>query len=155
MLSVKTNKEVTEFKSDFMGGMGFKQSMAVIGGVLIGIVIMCSLVFFTPMPIIFTPYVAMPFIAVPVLSAFYHKDGMGFWKHRKKVKVFRRMKACIYVSTESDANFTSLLEEQKKKEVKNSDDAFKKTLRTIIILGIIFAVLIVGGIIAIVIIKLK
>lgn len=155
MLSVKTNKEVTEFKSDFMGGMGFKQSMAVIGGVLIGIVIMCSLVFFTPMPIIFTPYVALPFIAVPVLSAFYHKDGMGFWEHRKKVKEFRRMKACIYVSTESDVNFMNCLKEQQKKKVKNSDDAFKKTLRTIIILGIIFAVLIVGGIIAIVIIKLK
>lgn len=154
MLSVKTNKEVTEFKSDFMGGFGFKQSMAILGGVAIGMIIMCSLIFFTHIPIVLAPYVALPFIAIPILSAFYNKDGMGFLKHRKKVKEFKKTKACIYISTESDASFTNCLMLQQKKVEKNSDDAFQKTLKKLIIIGIITAILIIGGIIAIVVIKL-
>lgn len=155
MLSVKSNKEVSEFKSDFMGGFGFKQSMAILGGVAIGMIIMCSLVFFTHIPIILAPYIALPFIASPIISAFYNKDGMGFLAHRKKLKEFRKTKACIYISTESDMNFTKCLMEQQKKEEKNSDDSFKKTLRTLIIIGIITAILIIGGIITIVVIKLR
>lgn len=115
MLSVKTNKEVTEFKSDFMGGFGFKQSMAILGGVAIGMIIMCSLIFFTHIPIVLAPYAALPFISIPILSAFYNKDGMGFLKHRKKVKEFKKMKACIYISTESDVSYTKCLMEQQKK----------------------------------------
>jgi hypothetical protein len=155
MLSVKTNKEVTEFKSDFMGGFGFKQSMAILGGVAIGMIIMCSLIFFTHIPIVLAPYAALPFIAIPILSAFYNKDGMGFLKHRKKVKEFKKMKACIYISTESDVSYTKCLMEQQKKAEKNSDDVFQKTLKKLIIIGIITAVLIIGGIIAIVVIKLR
>lgn len=155
MLSVKTNKEVTEFKSDFMGGFGFKQSMAILGGVAIGMIIMCSLIFFTHIPIVLAPYAALPFIAIPILSAFYNKDGMGFLKHRKKVKEFKKMKACIYISTESDVSYTKCLMEQQKKAGKNSDDVFQKTLKKLIIIGIITAVLIIGGIIAIVVIKLR
>lgn len=155
MLSVKTNKEVTEFKSDFMGGFGFKQSMAILGGVAIGMIIMCSLIFFTHIPIVLAPYAALPFISIPILSAFYNKDGMGFLKHRKKVKEFKKMKACIYISTESDVSYTKCLMEQQKKAKKNSDDAFQKTLKKLIIIGIITAVLIIGGIIAIVVIKLR
>ncbi|MBO9144135.1 PrgI family protein [Agathobacter rectalis] len=155
MLSVKTNKEVTEFKSDFMGGFGFKQSMAILGGVAIGMIIMCSLIFFTHIPIVLAPYAALPFISIPILSAFYNKDGMGFLKHRKKVKEFKKMKACIYISTESDVSYTKCLMEQQKKAEKNSDDAFQKTLKKLIIIGIITAVLIIGGIIAIVVIKLR
>ena len=155
MLSVKTNKEVTEFKSDFMGGFGFKQSMAILGGVAIGMIIMCSLIFFTHIPIVLAPYAALPFISIPILSAFYNKDGMGFLKHRKKVKEFKKMKACIYISTESDVSYTKCLMEQQKKAEKNSDDAFQKTLKKLIIIGIITAVLIIGGIIAIFVIKLR
>lgn len=155
MLSVKTNKEVTEFKSDFMGGFGFEQSMAILGGVAIGMIIMCSLIFFTHIPIVLAPYAALPFIAIPILSAFYNKDGMGFLKHRKKVKEFKKMKACIYISTESDVSYTKCLMEQQKKAEKNSDDVFQKTLKKLIIIGIITAVLIIGGIIAIVVIKLR
>jgi hypothetical protein len=155
MLSVKTNKEVTEFKSDFMGGFGFKQSMAILGGVAIGMIIMCSLIFFAHIPIVLAPYAALPFIAIPILSAFYNKDGMGFLKHRKKVKEFKKMKACIYISTESDVSYTKCLMEQQKKAEKNSDDVFQKTLKKLIIIGIITAVLIIGGIIAIVVIKLR
>lgn len=155
MLTVKTNKEVTEFKSDFMGGFGFKQSMAILGGVAIGMIIMCSLIFFTHIPIVLAPYAALPFIAIPILSAFYNKDGMGFLKHRKKVKEFKKMKACIYISTESDVSYTKCLMEQQKKAEKNSDDVFQKTLKKLIIIGIITAVLIIGGIIAIVVIKLR
>lgn len=155
MLSVKTNKEVTEFKSDFMGGFGFKQSMAILGGVAVGMIIMCSLIFFTHIPIVLAPYAALPFISIPILSAFYNKDGMGFLKHRKKVKEFKKMKACIYISTESDVSYTKCLMEQQKKAEKNSDDAFQKTLKKLIIIGIITAVLIIGGIIAIVVIKLR
>lgn len=155
MLTVKTNKEVTEFKSDFMGGFGFKQSMAILGGVAIGMIIMCSLIFFTHIPIVLAPYAALPFISIPILSAFYNKDGMGFLKHRKKVKEFKKMKACIYISTESDVSYTKCLMEQQKKAEKNSDDAFQKTLKKLIIIGIITAVLIIGGIIAIVVIKLR
>lgn len=155
MLSVKTNKEVTEFKSDFMGGFGFKQSMAILGGVAIGMIIMCSLIFFTHIPIVLAPYAALPFISIPILSAFYNKDGMGFLKHGKKVKEFKKMKACIYISTESDVSYTKCLMEQQKKAEKNSDDAFQKTLKKLIIIGIITAVLIIGGIIAIVVIKLR
>lgn len=155
MLSVKTNKEVTEFKSDFMGGFGFKQSMAILGGVAIGMIIMCSLIFFTHIPIVLAPYAALPFISIPILSAFYNKDGMGFLKHRKKIKEFKKMKACIYISTESDVSYTKCLMEQQKKAEKNSDDAFQKTLKKLIIIGIITAVLIIGGIIAIVVIKLR
>lgn len=155
MLSVKTNKEVTEFKSDFMGGFGFKQSMAILGGVAIGMIIMCSLIFFTHIPIVLAPYAALPFISIPILSAFYNKDGMGFLKHRKKVKEFKKMKACIYISTESDVSYIKCLMEQQKKAEKNSDDVFQKTLKKLIIIGIITAVLIIGGIIAIVVIKLR
>lgn len=155
MLSVKTNKEVTEFKSDFMGGFGFKQSMAILGGVAIGMIIMCSLIFFTHIPIVLAPYAALPFISIPILSAFYNKDGMGFLKHRKKVKEFKKMKACIYISTESDVSYTKCLMEHQKKAEKNSDDVFQKTLKKLIIIGIITAVLIIGGIIAIVVIKLR
>lgn len=155
MLSVKTNKEVTEFKSDFMGGFGFKQSLTILGGVAIGMIIMCSLIFFTHIPIVLAPYAALPFISIPILSAFYNKDGMGFLKHRKKVKEFKKMKACIYISTESDVSYTKCLMEQQKKAEKNSDDVFQKTLKKLIIIGIITAVLIIGGIIAIVVIKLR
>lgn len=155
MLTVKTNKEVTEFKSDFMGGFGFKQSMAILGGAAIGMIIMCSLIFFTHIPIVLAPYAALPFISIPILSAFYNKDGMGFLKHRKKVKEFKKMKACIYISTESDVSYTKCLMEQQKKAEKISDDAFQKTLKKLIIIGIITAVLIIGGIIAIVVIKLR
>ena len=45
--------------------------------------------------------------------------------------------------------------EQQKKAEKNSDDVFQKTLKKLIIIGIITAVLIIGGIIAIVVIKLR
>lgn len=155
MLSVKTNKEITEFKKDFMGGFGFKQSIAILGGVIIGVVIMCALFFFTKIPIIIVPYIAMPFIAIPVVSAFYNKDGMGFMAHRKKVKEFKQTKACIYISTESDENFNKCLLEQEKKKEVNSDDGFKKTMKKLIIVGIITGVLILGLIMAVVIIKLR
>ena len=155
MLSVKTNKEITEFKQDFIGGFGLKQSLAVIGGAIIGVIIMCALFFFTKIPMVVVPYIAMPFIAIPVVSAFYNKDGMGFLAHRKKVKEFQKTKACIYISTETDGNFTRCLEEQEKKTEADSDDAFQKTLKKIIILGIITVVLIIGVIVAVVIIKLR
>lgn len=155
MLSVKTNKEVTEFKQDFMGGFGLKQSLAIIGGVIIGLLIMCSLFFFTKIPVVFVPYIAMPFIAIPVVSAFYNKDGMGFLAHRKKVKDFKKTKACIYISTETDENFNKCLAEQEKKTEANNDDAFQKTLKRVIILGIVTVVLIVGAIVTAVIIKLR
>ena len=129
--------------------------MAILGGVAIGMIIMCSLIFFTHIPIVLAPYAALPFISIPILSAFYNKDGMGFLKHRKKVKEFKKMKACIYISTESDVSYTKCLMEQQKKAEKNSDDAFQKTLKKLIIIGIITAVLIIGGIIAIVVIKLR
>ena len=93
MLSVKTNKEITEFKSDFMGGFGFKQSVAILGGVIIGVVIICVLCFFTKVPVFIAPYIALPFVAIPVVSAFYNKDGMGFLAHRKKIKEFQKTKA--------------------------------------------------------------
>ena len=99
MLSVETNKEITEFKRDFMGGFGFKESVAILGGVIIGVVIMLVLIFATGIPIFIAPYIAMPFIAIPIISAFYNKDGMGFLKHRKKVKEFNKTKACIGASS--------------------------------------------------------
>lgn len=155
MLSVKTNKEFTEFTKDFMGGFGFKQSISIIAGVFIGVVIMCVLILFTGVPTLIAPYLAMPFIAIPIVSAFYNKDGMGFLAHRKKVKEFKKSKACIYISTESESNFNKCLLEQNKKEEENSDDNFNKFMKKMIIIGIIAAVLIVGGIITIVVIKLR
>ena len=155
MLSVKTNKEITEFKSDFMGGFGFKQSVAILGGVIIGVVIICVLCFFTKVPVFIAPYIALPFVAIPVVSAFYNKDGMGFLAHRKKIKEFQKTKACTYLSTESDENFNKYLLEQEKKEEVNSDDAFRKTMRKLIIVGIITGVLIIGAIIAAIIIKFR
>ena len=153
MLSVKTNKEFTEFSKDFMGGFGFKQSISIIAGVVIGILIMCSLIFFTGVPIVVTPYIAMPFIAVPIVSAFYKKDGLGFLAHRKKLKQFRNQKACIYISTETAASYNKYLVEQEKKEEANSDDSFNKLIKKLIIIGIIVGVLIIGGIAALVIYK--
>lgn len=155
MLSVKTNKEFTDFTKDFMGGFGFKQSISIIAGVLIGMVIMCVLILFTSIPTLFAPYFAMPFIAIPIVSAFYKKDGMGFLAHRKKVKEFKKSKACIYISTESESTFNQCLLEQEKKDEKNSDDNFNKFMKKMIIIGIVAAVLVVGAIITIVVVKLK
>ena len=155
MLSVETNKEITEFKRDFMGGFGFKQSMAIIGGVFIGVVIMLIIMLKTNIPTIAAPYIAMPFIAIPVVAAFYKKDGMGFLKHRKKVKEFNKTKACIYTSTENIEQYNKCLEEQEKEEKEKSEDSFAKTLKIVIIIGIIAATVIIGGIVTLLIIKFK
>lgn len=155
MLSVETNKEITEFKRDFMGGFGFKESVAILGGVIIGVVIMLVLIFATGIPIFIAPYIAMPFIAIPIISAFYNKDGMGFLKHRKKVKEFNKTKACIYVSTENIEKYNRCLLEQEKQLKAKSDDAFARTLKIIIVIGIIAAIAIIGGIATLLIIKFK
>lgn len=155
MLSVKTNKEVSDFKRDFMGGFGLKESAAIISGVFIGTIIMVAMILFTSIPMMFAPYIAMPFIGVPVLFSFYHKDGMGVIAHSKKVKEFKKGSACIYASTETAQNYNKCLIEKEKELENNSDDKFKKTLKKLIIIGIITAIIFVGAIVTLLIIKFK
>ena len=155
MLSVKTNKDVSEFKQDFMGGFGLKESISILIGAVIGTIIIIALILFSNLPMMICPYFAMPFVAIPIINAFYHKDGMGFMAHLKKTRRMNKGSAYIFRSTETTDNYNKYLNERKKEIENKSDDKFEKTIKKLIILGIITAIVLIGVIVTLLIIKFK
>lgn len=150
MLSVKTNRDIEQYKSDVAGGFDIKETLFIALGVVIGIVIMLLLSFFTNIPLLFIPYIAAPFVMIPIVSCFYNKDGMGFLQHRKKINEMQKGSPVPYRSTENAENYEKYLVMATEETEKNSDEAFDKTLKKLKIGAIIFAIALVGICVAIV-----
>lgn len=121
MLSVKTNKNILNFKASYIGGFDLIQSAGLVVSFVVGGGLMFTLLMFTTLPDMLATIIPMPIIILPLTISFYKKDGMGFLKYVRVTRQFKKMQPCTYSSTENfDAykEMEKLLEKKSKKEVK-------------------------------------
>lgn len=148
MISVKTNRNIEDFKSDVAGGFDFKETVCISGCMIVYVGIMLTIMLATPVPKVLCPYIPVPFVAYPIMRVFFKKNGMNAKEYKEKTKRFKASGILPYKSTENPDNYNNYV---KKTELSN-DDSFDKTLKMVkkvgIVAGIIF-VLIVAGIIVI------
>ena len=101
MLSVKTNKNILNFKASYIGGFDLIQSAGLVVSFIVGGGLMFTLLMFTSLPDMLATIIPMPIIILPLTLSFYKKDGMGFIKHNKVTRQFKKMQPCTYSSTEN------------------------------------------------------
>lgn len=151
MLSVKTNKNINNFKSSVLGGFDIKESIAIILSTILGVGLILVLMIFTNFPKILIVYIPMPIIILPLVYTFYKKDGMTFFQHKKVESSFKKSGPMEYMSTESPERYKKYLE---KVEIENKDmndeKKFKRTVKIVSILGGIFFIAIISLIVFII-----
>lgn len=151
MLSVKTNKNINNFKSSVLGGFDIKESIAIILSTILGVGLILVLMIFTNFPKILIVYIPMPIIILPLVYTFYKKDGMTFFQHKKVESLFKKSGPMEYISTESPERYKKYLE---KVEIENKDmndeKKFKRTVKIVSILGGIFFIAIISLIVFII-----
>jgi hypothetical protein len=134
MLSVKTNRDISEFKSDFAGGFDLREFSAIAAAVLLGSGFMVVLALCTPVPMVLCPYLALPVIAVPILVVFFNKNGMNLKEFRRQTQNFKKGFRLGYSSTES-RNVTENV------RAVTGGDEFDKTLKKVKVAGIVLILL--------------
>lgn len=101
MLSVKTNKNILNFKASYIGGFDLLQSAGLVVSFIAGGGLMFTLLMFTELPDMLATIIPMPIIILPLTLSFYKKDGMGFIKYVRVTRQFKKMQPCTYSSTEN------------------------------------------------------
>lgn len=147
MLSVKTNRNIEDFKSDVVGGFDFKETVTIVSCIILYSVIMMFLILYSPVPKMLCPYVPFPLMVYPIAKTFFKKNGMGIKEFRTKTKAFTGGEILPYKSTENINNYTNIVKES------NCEDPFDKTLRRIKIISAISIPLLISTIILLVVLK--
>ena len=147
MLSVKTNRSIEDFKSDVAGGFDLKETITIVGCVIVYTIIMMLLILYSPIPKVLCPYVPFPLMIYPIAGTFFKKNGMGIKEFRTKTKAFKGGKILLYKSTENIDNYVNIAKES------NSEDSFDKTLRRIKIIAAIGIPVLIAAIILVVVLK--
>jgi hypothetical protein len=150
MISVKTNRNIEDFKSDVAGGFDLKETVCIGGCVFVYAGIMLVLMLATPVPKVLCPYIPIPFVAYPIMRVFFKKNGMNIRDYKEKTKKFKEGRILTYKSTENPANYNNFV---KKAEELSDEDLFDKTLKNIKKIGIIAGVVIFVIIVAIIVLK--
>lgn len=148
MISVKTNRNIMDFKANIAGGFDLKETISIVVGLVIGVGIMCVLMFTTNIPTIILPYICMPFIALPIAKGFFKKNGMGLSEYKKKTAEYRKCCPAEYISTETPEAFSKYFLEDG--TVKKDDDGFDKLMEKIKFYSVILLGVIILAIVAIV-----
>lgn len=150
MISVKTNRNIENFKSDVAGGFDFKETVCIGGCVFVYAGIMLVLMLATPVPKVLCPYIPIPFVAYPIMRVFFKKNGMNIKDYKEKTKMFKESGILPYKSTENPDNYNNLV---KKAEELSDGDSFDKTLKKIKEIGIIAGVVIFVIIVVAIVLK--
>ena len=149
MLSVKTNRNIEDFKSDVAGGFDLKETLTIGGSVVIYSVIIMVLILYSPIPKMLCIYIPLPLIVSPIAITFFKKRGMGIKEFRTKTKAFKNGKILTYLSTENTENYMNV----KKIAKQDDEDSFDKAWRKIKVIGAIVAITVIIAIITIVIFR--
>lgn len=147
MLSVKTNRSIEDFKSDVVGGFNLKETITVVGCVILYTIVMMILILYTPIPKMLCAYVPFPLIVYPIARTFFKKNGMGIKEFRTKTKAFKGGGILPYKSTENLDNYINIAKES------NSEDSFDKTLRKMKIIAAIGIPVLIAMVILVVVLK--
>lgn len=147
MLSVKTNRSIEDFKSDVVGGFNLKETVTIVGCVIVYSIIMMLLILYSPVPKMLCPYVPFPLMVYPIARTFFKKNGMGIKEFRAKTKAFTGGEILPYKSTENIDNYINIARES------NSEDSFDKTLRKIKIIAAIGIPVLIAAIILVIVLK--
>ena len=153
MLSVISTKDISNYKSDIVGGFDLKETISIGIGLVIGVIIIviCNVVL--GITIALCPYIAAPFVAIPIINQFYNKNGMNFFEAKKREREHKVASCLPYDSSENARNYMKYYVSAKAKNSANGEDEFTLMIKKIKRLGIIFAITFVVLIIAAVVIK--
>lgn len=155
MLSVESTKNIDDYKSDFVAGFDIKETFSIAIGLVIGVavIILCDQVLHVP--ILFCPYIAAPFIVIPIVNKFYKKNGMNFFEAKKREKKQRDAVGLSSVSTESAKTYLKYYKAETVKADKEAskEEDFEKQLKKLKKIAIISGLAILVTIILLVLLK--
>lgn len=152
MIAVNANKNIDNYKKEFIAGFSLKETLSIFVGLIIGIVIITLLVM-AGIPVIMCPYIAIPFIAIPIIPKFYRKNNMNFNSNRKRMAEIKKAKILKAISTENRNYYESFLEKEIDK--KTQDEDFNKKIKKLFIAGIFFVVALITLLVTVIVIKTK
>lgn len=152
MIAVNANKNIDNYKKEFIAGFSLKEALSVFLGIVVGVIVI-TLLIMAGLPVMMCPYIAIPFIALPIVPKFYRKNNMSLGNNRKKMAEIKKGVILKSVSTENRAYYESFLEMETAKE--KQEDIFKKKMKKLLIAGAVFITVLVAVIVTVVIIKLK
>lgn len=153
MLSVETNRNIEEYKSDFAGGYDLKETLAIAVALIAGVVVAAIAYLVFHVSLYICPYIAMPVVVFIIVMKFFNRDGLGFKETIKKEKVMKSGVVLYYRSTETAESYMRLLKETEKKQEAFSDESFDKTMKLLKIGGILFAAIFIAVIVAVIILS--
>lgn len=149
MLQVTSTKNIENYKTDVAGGFDLKEvfHIAISTSMGIAIILICSMVLHVPM--LLCPYIAAPFVAVPILRKFGKKNGMSLGEAKRREREYCSAKALPYVSSENASNYMRYMTKESAK--KNVDEEFDEMVKKLKLLAVIFLVIVFVIIIGLVI----
>lgn len=153
MLSVVSTKDISNYKSDIVGGFDLKETISIGIGLVIGLVVILTCAFVFGVPMSFCPYLAAPFIAVPIINQFYKKNGMNFFEAKKRERQHKAARSLPYSSSENASNYMKYYLASTEKKNVEGEDEFDLMVKKLKKVGIIFAIVLIVMILATILIK--
>lgn len=139
--------KVESYKESLFMGFPLRQSLHMIAGMAVMAVIITILTVFCHIYIVISMYAALPFAAPIVIAGFPDESGMT------KIDIMlkkREIKACGRLTYGTGLN-EELLRQLEKTDKSAQEDAFDRTIRKMIIAGILAAIVLITLVIFIII----
>lgn len=139
--------KVESYKESLFMGFPLRQSLHMIAGMVVMAVIITILTVFCHIYIVISMYAALPFAAPIVIAGFPDDSGMT------KIDIMlkkREIKACGRLTYGSGLN-EELLRRLEKTDKRAQEDVFDRTIRKMIIAGILAAIVLITLVIFIII----
>lgn len=139
--------KVESYKESLFMGFPLRQSLHMIAGMVVMAVIITILTVFCHIYIVISMYAALPFAAPIVIAGFPDDSGMT------KIDIMlkkREIKACGRLTYGTGLN-EELLRQLEKTDKSAQEDAFDRTIKKMIIAGILAAIVLITLVIFIII----
>ena len=153
MLSVISTKDISNYKTDVVGGFDLKETISIGIGLVIGIVIFFICFFGFRLPIFICPYIAAPFVAVPIINQFYTKNGMNFFEAKKRERQYKVATCLPYESSENASNYMKYYLATTAKQNASGEDEFDLMVKKLKKMGILSAIIFIVMIVAAIVLK--
>lgn len=139
--------KVESYKESLFMGFPLRQSLHMIAGIVVMAVIITILTVFCHIYIVISMYAALPFAAPIIIAGFPDDSGMT------KIDIMlkkREIKACGRLTYGTGLN-EELLRRLEKTDKRAQEDVFDRTIRKMIIAGILAAIVLITLVIFIII----
>lgn len=146
-MQIPMAKKVEDFKESVIMGFPLRQSLCIIGGMCIMAAVIAFLSGVMKINILIGVYAGIPFTLPVIMSGFTGADGMtGIDRFRKRRVVKAYGKPLMYGTGINEKYILAL---QKETE-KSQEDSFDKTIKKLVITGIITLLILIVSVILII-----